>query len=71
MIVADASVWVSRFLPQGINHEICKAWLADRLAGGGRTKTKKHAMMQEFVDDGRWAQRLKVTAMSAKSPYSD
>lgn len=35
MTVVDASVWVSRFLPEDLHHAVSRDWLRERLATGG------------------------------------
>jgi predicted nucleic acid-binding protein len=37
VIVVDATVWVSRFLPQDDFHERSRRWLSTHTAAGGRT----------------------------------
>ncbi len=46
MIVVDASVWVSRFLPQDVHHEASRAWLADRLGKGEAVVVPAHAFAE-------------------------
>jgi predicted nucleic acid-binding protein len=35
-VVVDASAWVSRVLPQDLNHDAARTWLDKHLLGGGR-----------------------------------
>ncbi len=35
MTVVDASVWVSRLVPQDVHHAASRRWLEQRAAGGG------------------------------------
>ena len=40
MTVVDASVWVSRLVPQDVHHEASRGWLAHHLARGGDLPTE-------------------------------
>ena len=33
-VVVDASIWVSRLIPQDEHHELCQKWLAQQRIGG-------------------------------------